>query len=421
MLRCRGVPKARLDVVRKSGLGWAAAGMALTTFEQPAPNPWGPMHEVRQVPVPETEAHIDIWNDAPPLTMVLCRTVEHSGEPWDCCPRQFLVGAVEEFHRETGLTIHAAMEHEFTLLDTGFDETVSFSLAQMRRVAVFLDDLSAALDQAKLDAETIEPEAGRRQYEVSCGPAPALAAADRAVVAREIIREAARRCGYHASFSPKPFPGKIGSGAHLHFSFVDRKNDNVTFAKNEPSMLTPAAASFAAGVIMHLKALAPFYAPSPISYARLGPSNWSCGYTSFGVQNREAALRVCPPPAMQGAEGLHSFNLEFRPLDPTANPYLALGSLIRAGLAGIRGTLPSPRPLECDPASLSEQDRLERNIEPLPASLDAALSAFAADPLVSSWMSPTFRAVFHSVLTKEADLARALTSEDLCNRYLRIF
>lgn len=421
MLRCRGVPRSRFEKARATGLGWAAAGMALTTFEQPAPNPWGPMSEVRQIPVPETETHIDIWTDAPPLTMVLCQAFEATGEPWDCCPRQFLASAVEELQRQTGLTLHAAMEHEFTLLDTGFDETVSFSLEQMRRVAGFLEDLSEALDQARLDAETIEPEAGRRQYEISCGPAPALTAADRAVTTREIIREVARRRGYHASFSPKPFLGKIGSGAHLHFSFVNQKGDNATVSANEPAMLSPCAASFVGGIITHLKALAPFYASSPVSYLRLGPSNWSCGYASFGVQNREAALRVCPPPAMLGPDRQRSFNLEFRPLDATANPYLALGSLIRAGLAGIRGNLPAPRPLDCDPASLSEADRLSRGIDPLPASLDAALSALASDTVVSSWMSANLSSVFHSVLTKEADLARALTPEDLCNRYLRIF
>ncbi len=421
MLRCRGVPVSRIDKVRSTGLGWAAAGLALTTFDQPAPNPWGPMSEVRQVPVPETETRIDIWEDTPPLSLFLCRALDQTGEPWDCCPRQFLAEAVGEFNSLTGLTLHAAMEHEFTLLDTGFDETVSFSLEQMRRVAGFLDDLSEALDQAKVDVETIEPEAGRRQYEISCGPAPALVAADRAVITREIIREAARRRSYHASFSPKPFPGKIGSGAHLHFSFVDQAGANVTFDPAGPMTLSRPAASFAGGIIRHLKAIAPFFAASPISYLRLGPSNWSCGYASFGIQNREAALRVCPPPAMTGKDGHRSFNLEFRPLDATANPYLALGALIRAGLEGIRARLPAPRPLECDPASLSEEERRSRGIDPLPSSLDEALSALASDSIVSSWMSASFKSVFHSVLTKEVELARPLSPEDLCRRYLRIF
>lgn len=422
MLRCRGVPQSRFEKVRETGLGWAAAGLALTTFEEPASNPWGPMSEVRQIPVAETETHIDIWDDAPPLTMILCRALMPDGTPWDCCPRQFLSQAISDFQCETGLSLHAAMEHEFTLLDTDFDATVSFSLEQMRRIATFIDDLAQALDQAGLDAETIEPEAGRRQYEVSCGPAPALIAADRAMLTREVIREAARRRGFYASFSPKPFPGKIGSGAHLHFSFVNETGENVTFGgRDAPTLLSPLAASFAGGVLRHLKALAPFYAASPVSYLRLAPSNWSCGYTSFGVQNREAALRVCPPPSLAGEAGQRSFNLEFRPLDATANPYLALGALLRAGLAGIRGRLPAPRPLDRDPASLSDDERQALGIERLPGSLDAALATLAADPIVSSWMSADFTSVFHSVLTKEADLARPFAPDDLCRRYLRIY
>lgn len=132
-------------------------------------------------------------------------------------------------------------------------------------------------------------------------------------------------------------------------------------------------------------------------------------------------MRVCPPPVIAGQDRHRSFNLEFRPLDATANPYLALGSLIRAGIAGIRGDLPAPRTLECDPASLSEADRRSMGIEALPSSLDTALSSLASDSLASSWMSANLNSVFHSVLTKEADLARPLSPEDLCRRYVRIY
>ncbi|MGE0008180.1 MAG: glutamine synthetase, partial [Parvibaculaceae bacterium] len=414
------VPAARLDGLREAGLGWAAAGLALTTFEQPAASPWGPMSEVRQVPVPATETRIAVWPDAPPFNLVLCRALDHEGAPWDCCPRHVLGSALADLERLTGLTLHAAMEHEFTLLDTGLEETVSFSLGQMRHVAGFIDDLARALDQAQVDAETIEPEAGRCQYEVACGPAPGLAAADRMVLTREVIREAARRRGYRASFSPKPFPDAIGSGAHLHFSLVDAAGRNMTCTDESAMRLSPLAGSFAAGVIRHLGAMAPFFAASPASYLRLAPGSWSCGYASFGVQNREAALRVCPPPAFVGPPGRKSFNLEFRPLDGASNPYLALAALVRAGIEGIRARLPAPRPVDCDPASLDEAGREALGITRLPRSLDEALSAMSSDPVVASWLSPDFRSVLLSVLAKEADLARALAPDDLCRRYRRV-
>jgi glutamine synthetase len=407
--------------VLKTGLGWPAAGLALTTFEQPAANPWGPMSEVRQVPLPETEVHIDIWSDAPPLSMFLCRAVNQDGQAWDCCPRQFLAAALDELESLTGLRIAAAMEHEFTLLDTGFDETTSFSLESMRRVAGFIEDLSNALEQAKVGAETIEPEAGRRQYEVSCGPAFGIAAVDRMIVTREVIREVARRRGYFASFSPKPFPGKIGSGAHLHFSFVNQAGRNVTFDAANEATISPVVGSFASGVLRHLNAIAPFFASSPISYLRLEPGNWSCGYASFGIQNRETALRVCPPPKIAGEDGYQSFNLEFRPLDAASNPYLALGAIIRAGIEGIKSELQAPSPLDQDPARLSESERVARGITPLPRSLELALACLSSDPVALSWMSKDLQSAFISVLKKEADLAKVLTPAELCQRYLRVF
>jgi glutamine synthetase len=379
------------------------------------------MSEVRQVPVPETEVYIDIWKDAPALKFVLCRALTQQGDPWDCCPRQFLSETLDELYAATGLRIAAAMEHEFTLLDTGFDETTSFSLESMRRVAGFIEDLARALELAKVGVETIEPEAGRRQYEVSCGPAIGLAAIDRVIITREVIREVARRRGYYASFSPKPFAGKIGSGAHLHFSFVDDSGDNVTFDASDPSVISQTVGSFASGVMRHLSAIAPFFASSPVSYLRLEPGNWSCGYASFGIQNRETALRVCPPPKIVGDKASQSFNLEFRPLDGASNPYLALGALVRAGLEGIKCSLPSPVPLDKDPARLSDTERNALGVTPLPRSLEEALNCLEQDKVALSWMSATLKFAFFSVLRKECELAMALPSDEICHRYIRIF
>lgn len=420
LLRCRGVPRRRARMM-SDGLGWAAAGQALTPFGQPAANPWGPMTEVRQVPVDETALRIDVWDDAPALDLVLCNTLDQSGKPWECCTRSFLASAADELERVTGARFAAAFEHEFTLLDTGFDETTSFSLEQMRRVAEFLEDLEAALHQAGVGAETIEPECGRRQYEVSCGPALGVHAGDRAVLTREIIREAARRRGYYASFSPKPMLDGIGNGAHVHFSFCDAQGSNITFDPAEPERLSPMGRSFAAGVIKYLPDITALVASSPASYLRLGPGNWSCGYASFGVQNREAALRVCPPYGRDAKGGRTSFNLEFRPPDATANPYLALGALIRAGLEGIKENLPAPYSLDRDPALLSPEERAAHGIRALPVSLGDALAALRSSPVVGRWMSDTLLSAFQSVKHAELQAVEHRLPEEICRLYSRLF
>ena len=147
----------------------------------------------------------------------------------------------------------------------------------------FTADLADALTQAGLEPETVEPEYGYLQYEVTTAPAMGLAAADRAILTREVIREVARWHGMRATFSPKPRLDAVGNGAHLHFSFADADGSNVTFDPSTASQASPFAQAFIAGVLDNMPALVAYTAPSPVSYLRLGPHHWSCGFASFGI------------------------------------------------------------------------------------------------------------------------------------------
>ena len=421
LLRCRGVPAWRLDDTYKTGMGWAAAGLALTTFETPARSPWGPMTEVRQIPIKSTETFVNIWADTTPLHLTLCEAVTQSGEPWECCPRQILKKALKALKDETGLSLLAAVEHEFTLSGQHLNDSTSFSVESMRNVEGFWRDLSRAFRSLNADIETLEPEAGLRQYEVSCRPRVGLESADQAILIRELIRETARRRGYRASFSPKPFDGKIGSGAHLHFSFTNSEGRNVTSGPDSATQLSPTAQSFCSGIIKYLPEIAVLFASSPISYKRLGAGNWSCGYASFGLQNREAALRVCPPPKFANDPDLTSFNLEFRALDAASNTYLALAAIIFAGLSGIRQKLPPPLVTDGNPADLGDEHRERLGIQPIPANLSEALGRALVSQLVQTSFGEMFTEVLKSVLSKESELAAKLPQEDFFEHYLRAY
>ena len=87
LTRCRGVPASEIPARMEHGLGWAAAGQALTPFADIAANPWGPMKEVRQVPVPDTRTRVDMWDDAPPFHLYLCDSRNQDGSTWECCTR----------------------------------------------------------------------------------------------------------------------------------------------------------------------------------------------------------------------------------------------------------------------------------------------------------------------------------------------
>ena len=419
--RCRGVPAESIASRMANGLGWAVAGQALTPFADIAPNPWGPMDEVRQIPVADTVTRVDIWDDAPPFLMYLCDSIAADGTDWDCCTRAFMRSALADLKSESGLDLLAAFEHEFTVLSDHLDVAAPFSVAAIRGVASFASDLARALGQAGVEPETIEPEYGAQQFEVTTAPALGPAAGDRAIITREVIREVARRRGLRVTFSPKPAPHAVGNGAHVHFSLVDRHGANATYDADGVGGASDVAAHFIAGVVHHMRALTAFVAPSPVSYFRLGPHHWSCGFASFGIQNREAAIRICPSTDPDPDRRARTFNLEFRPPDPTANPYLVLGALVRAGLDGIRRGLPLPAACDRDPADLTAEERAQLGIVALPATLAEALDALLDDPQARSWMAPTMLESYLSVKRAEIDLAAGQTPEEICAMYSRAY
>lgn len=414
LTRCRGVPVAALKSRLAHGLGWAVAGQALTPFEDIAPNPWGPMMEVRQTPVPETLTRVDIWEDAPAFHMVMCDSI-FEGRNWDCCVRGFYKQALADLASATGLTLAAAFEHEFLLSGNGLGWMVPFSLEQMRVMAPFTGDLTRALIAGNVGVETVEPEYGIAQYEVSCAPALGMAAGDRAVITRELIREAARRRGFRASFTPKPTPSSVGNGAHVHFSLVDAKGVNRTHDPREKTGLSRTAQQFTAGVVRYMPEFCALVAPSPVSYLRLGPHHWSCGYAAFGIQNREATIRACPSP--DPTAQARAFNLEIRPPDATASPYMVLGALVRAGLEGIKQDLPLPSVLDRDPADYSDAERQKLGVRPLPSSLGEALDLMLASQVVKSWLPPVMLESYVAVKRKEIEMFAAETPEAMCKRY----
>lgn len=419
--RCRGVPAESVPSRMANGLGWAVAGQALTPFADIAPNPWGPMDEVRQIPVAGTVTRVDIWEDAPPFHMYLCDSRSADGTDWDCCTRAFMRRALDDLKSETGLDLLAAFEHEFTVVSDDLAFAAPFSVAAIRGVASFASDLARALGQAGVEPETIEPEYGIQQFEVTTAPALGPASGDRAIITREVIREVARRRGMRVSFSPKPTPDGVGNGAHVHFSLVDRHGANATYDPDGVGGASDVAAHFIAGVVRHMRALTAFVAPSPVSYLRLGPHHWSCGFASFGIQNREAAIRICPSTDPDVDRRASTYNLEFRPPDPTASPYLVIGALVRAGLEGIRQGLPLPASCDRDPAELTPDEREQLGIVPLPETLGEALDALMADDVARGWMPPTMLESYLAVKRMEIDLAAGRSPEQTCAEYAKAY
>lgn len=418
--RTRGVPTRDLPRRVATGLGWARAGQALTAFDTIVDNPWGPMDEVRQIPDPATGFTIPASHGLPDFHAVLCNSRQDPDTDWGACVRSFYRAALADLKAETGLTVHASFEHEFSISGNGFTPSAGFSIAAVQQRNDFLTALEAALTAAGVTIYTIEPEYGVGQYEVACAPETGVRAADVCVIARETIREIARRHGLVASFTPKTAPDAVGSGAHVHLSLIDAQGTNCTYDAAGPMQLSPLAAQFCAGILDHIDALLAFTAPTPVSYYRLGPHHWSSGYRAIGLQNREAALRVTPGIGDVAARA-RGHNIEYRPCDGTASPYLALGVLVRAGLDGIRRGLTCPPGITEDPADMTETAREAAGVRPLPVSLDAALNGLLADKTAVSWFDPDLLSTYLAIKRWEIAMVAQVGEAAAFTRYRQAY
>lgn len=403
------------------GVGWVPANMALTPFDVIAErNPWGSEGDLRLLPDPATRFRLEGLG-ATPLHAYLADIAHLDGTPWECCPRTLLKRAVAMLDQEAGLVPLVAFEHEFQVIGASWPAAPAFSLAAQRRADPFGPRLMTLLQQAGVEPEMFLPEYGADQFEVTCRPAGALAAADRAVVLRAVVRELAARSGWHASFAPKTVPDGVGNGVHIHLSFRDRDGCPATYDPARPGGLSEAAGRFTAGVVGHLPGLLALTAPSPLSYLRLVPHRWSAAYACLGDRNREAAVRICPVVALPGSDPAKQANVEFRAADATANPHLALAAILFAGLEGLRAGLEQPPLVNADPSALSDAERERLGAHRLPADLPAALAAFRADSAVPGWMPATLRDCLVTVKEKELELVAGLSPGELCSRYAAVY
>jgi len=411
--RGRSVRQAELDKYLVNGCGWVPANLALNPFGSiVAPNPFGSVGDLRLKPDPNTLSQLSTV-DSEPTKVVLADIVNLDGTPWDCCPRTFLRDAIADLKAETGLSVLSSFEHEFMLLDQDPDApNIAFSLKNLLDFEPLGSTVMAALHDAGLEPEMWLPEYAARQWEVTVAPTDALAAADRAILLREIVRNVATQLGHQASFSPIVQRDGGGSGVHVHLSLLDDAGNPVTYDPEREGGLSEIAGSFAAGILTHASALSALAASGVVSYERLAPGRWSVGGVFLGENNREALLRICPLFERPGSDPAKQYNLEFRGGDVTANPWILLGTLIRAGLDGIRNKLAAPNVISGDFFALSQEERDARGVGALPVSLDDALGQLEQNEVVTSWFSDRFLETFFAVKRAEIEHVGALSDDE---------
>ena len=414
MVRGRALPRSAL-LSGGIGVGWVPADLALSAFGGIAEsNPFGALGDLRLLPDLSTEVVLPpaaVGGD--PLHLFLANQTNLDGTPWECDPRAALQRAIAKLESTAGLSVLASFEHEFTLSNADGSAPIGnpFGLGALRGAEPFGTQLLAALAVAGYEIENWLPEYGVGQFEITLKPAPALVAADRAIILREIVRDVARSNSFRASFVPLQSTSSVSNGVHVHLSLW-RDGLPVTYQPGADGDVSPIAANAFAGILEHAESLLAWTAPSQISFLRLKPHRWSTGSICIAKQNREALLRICPVVQFGRGDSAHSFNVEYRAADATANPWLILAGLIQAMIDGLERECVLPKVLS------GEVEEFGRR---LPLTLDEAIAAFNLDSVAGTWFAPNLVATHLGIRASESDAMVGLNDDEKCARYSSVY
>ncbi|MEV0340451.1 glutamine synthetase family protein [Nocardia sp. NPDC050713] len=333
------------------------------------------------------------------------------GTRFAACQRGFAARQVEAARR-AGLRLSMAFETEWALGraedEIGFTPAIrgpGYGIIRLGQVAEYARELVGLLIQQGLRVEQFHPEYAASQLEISIAPTDPVAAADGAVLLRHTIRQLSAKYGWRATLAPCLTPNDAGSGAHLHLSAHDERGS--LFADGPgPYGMKEQGASFLAGVLRELPALVAIGAGNPASFLRLQPSRWAGIWQCWGRETREAAVRF-----VTGVRGTERWaaNAEVKCFDGTGNPYLIVGAVIAAGLAGIAEGLALPNEIIGDPATFGRKNQVRR----LPTNAAEAADHLAASTVLAEALGPELHDALLTVRRAEAYRYRDATPEEL--------
>jgi glutamine synthetase len=312
------------------------------------------------------------------------------GEAFGACSRNVL-HRVRAEAAAMGYRFNLGIETEFFVLKrNGAGDLVPFSERDTLDKPAYdvrglldnlpwLDELVQAMNGLGWGVYSFDHEDGPGQFETDFDYAEVLTMADRLTFFKLMAKEITHRHGLIATFMPKPFADRTGSGAHYNMSLADINSGENLFVHPEgkAAAVSRLAEHFIAGILRHAPAICAVIAPTVNSYKRLVAQGSMSGFTwapvfvCYGNNNRTNMLRIPSPGG----------RVECRAADISCNPYLGGAMILAAGLEGIREQLDPGDPNLVNAYTLSSEQRAERGITMLPRTLGEAIEAFAADPL----------------------------------------
>jgi glutamine synthetase len=347
--------------------------------------------------------------------MVLCDYQLLDGSSLEVSPRRVLARCVEEAETR-GLVPKMAAELEFVLFHKGdlrngdglrplSTRPMIYGVARGGRDEAIIGAIRRQAVDFGIPIESSNPEAGPGQYEINLAYSELPTAADRAFLYKHAVKELAHGHDLVASFMAKPTAG-WGSSCHLHQSLWSPAGQNLFFDPDSRHGLSDLAGAYIAGQLATLADFACLYAPTVNSYKRFQRDSAAPTTVSWGIENRTTALRLV-------GESPESCRIENRCPGADVNVYLAMAAALAGGLHGIEQGLALPEPVTGNAYA-------ESGLEPLPTSLEAAVSRFEQSEAAQRFFGAAFVDFYAGTRRWEVEQCRAAPTDWEIHRYLEL-
>ena len=316
------------------------------------------------------------------VARLICDVYKADGTPFMGDPRNVLKKVIKDAS-DMGYSLNVGPECEFFLFKLDEDGRATtqtadnggyFDLGPIDLGENCRRDICLALEAMDFEIEASHHEGAEGQHEIDFRFDTALAAADKVMTFKYVVRTYAQRHGLHATFMPKPIHGICGSGMHTNMSLF-KGSENAFYDENGEKELSTEAYQFIAGLIEHVKGLTAVANPLVNSYKRLVPGYEAPVYIVWSTSNRSSLVRI---PASRGK----GTRVELRSPDPSCNPYLEFALCLSAGLDGIKKGMTPPASIDTNIYELTDKELEHHGVETLPASLEEAIADMQADPFI---------------------------------------
>jgi glutamine synthetase len=292
------------------------------------------------------------------VARLICDVYTAERKPFEGDPRFIMKRNLEEMRKMGFEIFNIGVEPEFFLfkIDEKNHPTLEFSdhggyfdMAPIDGSEDVRRDIVLELEKMGFEMEVSHHEVAFGQHEINFHFDNALEACDNIQTFKIVVKNVARRHGYHATFMPKPIQGINGSGMHTNCSLSDGNGNNLFYDPTTENQLSKIALQFIAGVMKHAQAFTMITNPTVNSYKRLVPGYEAPSYISWSDLNRSTMIRI---PASKG----RATRIEVRSVDPSSNPYLAMSVLLAAGLDGIKNQMTPLNPVRKNLFKMSDKE-----------------------------------------------------------------